>query len=295
MSVDQIQREINRLDNDIAALEKKRADIEKKEADKVQKINSIQRSITKNTSVSMLSSKNRQIQSHQNELVKLSKDKADVTKKLADKRRARADKALKLQKGELAERQKEKLANQAIQKNYEQRIEELTAQVYNQIPILSRPPLPSLGSFHAEIDTEQYDVFISHASEDKADFVDELVLELAKNGVKPWYDKMNIAWGDSLRNKIDIGLANSKFGIVVISPNYIAEGKYWTKTELDGLFQLESVNGKTILPIWHNITKKEVMAYSPIVAGKIAMNTASMTPKEIALELVKLLEPTKGI
>ncbi len=90
-------------------------------------------------------------------------------------------------------------------------------------------------------------------------------------------------------SKIDDGLKKSKFGVVVLSPDYIKEGKYWTKTELDGLFQLESVNGKTLLPVWHNLTKKDVMAYSPIIASKLAMTTASMTPQEIAKELVTLL------
>ena len=92
-----------------------------------------------------------------------------------------------------------------------------------------------------------------------------------------------------MRIKIDDGLKKSKFGVVVLSPDYIREGKYWTKAELDGLFQLESVNGKMLLPVWHNLTKKDVMAYSPIIASKLAMTTASMTPQEIAKELVTLL------
>ena len=44
-----------------------------------------------------------------------------------------------------------------------------------------------------------------------------------------------------------------------------------------------------LLPIWHNLTKKQVMDFSPIIAGKLAMNTASMTPDEIADKLVELL------
>ena len=98
-----------------------------------------------------------------------------------------------------------------------------------------------------------------------------------------------IKWGDSMRSKIDDGLRKSKFGVVVLSPDYIKDGKYWTKTELDGLFQIESVNGKMLLPVWHNLTKKEVMEYSPIVASKLAMTTANMTPQEMAKELYKLL------
>ena len=97
-----------------------------------------------------------------------------------------------------------------------------------------------------------------------------------------------------MREKIDDGLKKSRFGVVVLSPNYIADGKYWTKAELDGLFQMESVNGKTLLPIWHELTKKEVLNFSPIIANKKAMSTAMMTPQEIAEELIKLLpEETK--
>ena len=95
--------------------------------------------------------------------------------------------------------------------------------------------------------------------------------------------------GDSIRAKNDEGLRHSRFGVAVLSPDYIAEGKNWTKAELDGLFQLESINGKMLLPIWHNLTKKQVIDFSPIIAGKLAMNTASMTPDEIADKLVELL------
>jgi hypothetical protein len=54
------------------------------------------------------------------------------------------------------------------------------------------------------------------------------------------------------------------------------------------LFKLESINGKTVLLIWHNLTKKEVMEYSLLIAGKLAMNSVMMTPQEIAAELKKL-------
>ena len=291
MSADHTRREINRLDNEIAALEKKRADIEQKEANKISNINNVQRSITKNTSASMLNSKNKQIQGYQNEIARFSKEKADVTIRLANKRKERAGKVVRLQREEAGERQQEKMkqnrAQAAIQRDYERRIDDLTAQLKSQTVLsIQNHTIP-------ENSLEEYDVFISHAWEDKEDFVDEFVQELSDLGVNAWYDKKRIVWGDSMRAKIDAGLSRSKFGIVVISPSFIAEGKYWTKTELDGLFQIESVNGKTILPIWHNITKKEVTAYSPLIASRLAMTTATMTPKEIAEELLKLLHPTE--
>ena len=60
---------------------------------------------------------------------------------------------------------------------------------------------------------------------------------------------------------------------------------------LNGLFQVETINGKTILPIWHNLTKKQVTEYSPIIADRKAMTTALMTPAEMAYELKDLFTP----
>ena len=44
----------------------------------------------------------------------------------------------------------------------------------------------------------EYDVFVSHAWEDKEEFVDEFVDELRKLGVKVWSDTSEIKWGDSM-------------------------------------------------------------------------------------------------
>ena len=135
--------------------------------------------------------------------------------------------------------------------------------------------------------TAMYDVFISHATEDKESFVNAFVEELKKRNVKVWVDALRIQWGDSLRKSIDEGLKKSRFGIVVISPYFIAKG--WTQYELDGLFEREMSGGKVILPIWHNITKSEVQKFSPSLAGRKAMTTGMMTADEIADELVNLL------
>lgn len=104
-----------------------------------------------------------------------------------------------------------------------------------------------------------------------------------------WYDSDKLKFGDSMRKKIDKGLSKSRYGIVVLSPNYIKEGKYWTAAEFNGLFQMESIGGK-IIPIWHKLTKKEVMEYSPMIADKKAANTTIMTASEIAVLLKELLD-----
>lgn len=284
MSVEQYQRSVNSLDKDIAALEKKKAEVDKKCAELSKKISSAEKSITSRTSASTTASKLKQISGWESDRAKKSAQSADLGKKIADKRQKRNDAYLKLQKAQQGEQKKQDRQMKRVQASYESRI--------SQLQNLTIPRNVHGAGSNVENMTEepQYDVFVSHAWEDKESFADEFVQELRKLNLRVWYDTSQIKWGDSMRAKIDDGLKKSQFGVVILSPDYIKEGKYWTKTELDGLFQLESINGKMLLPVWHNLTKKEVMAYSPIIAGRLAMNTASMTPSEMAKEFAKLLE-----
>lgn len=131
-------------------------------------------------------------------------------------------------------------------------------------PIVTSAPAPATPSV-------PFDVFISHASEDKDDFVRPLAATLTAMGLKVWYDEWTLKLGDSLRKEIDKGLANSQFGVVVLSRDFFA--KNWTQSELDGLFALEMQGRKVILPIWHNVTRADVLQYSPMLAGKLAAPT----------------------
>lgn len=133
----------------------------------------------------------------------------------------------------------------------------------------------------------EYDVFISHASEDKDSVVRPLAQALVEQGLKVWYDEFELKIGDSLRRKIDRGLSKSRFGIVVLSKAFIKKG--WTNYELDGIISKVNTGEQVILPIWHGITKQEVLDYSPSLADKVARNTASYTVGEIAEEIAELI------
>ena len=285
MSAEQMQKTLNQLDKDIVALEKKSVDFGKKEAAARSSAARIAKSIPKNASLATLKSKQTQIDRQNALAIMAMTDKADVDKKIADKRKKRGDAQVKLQKEEAAERKKSDKAQAALQRDYEHRIDELIGQIQAQAVA------PTQSHLYEETDGEEYDVFISHASEDKADFVDGLYQELDSRGIKVWYDAMSIKWGDSLRSKIDEGLRKSRFGIVILSNDYIRKG--WTQYELDGLFQREMTGGKTILPIWHKITKDEVQAFSLTLAGRKALNTAMLSAEEIAIELINLLPPVE--
>lgn len=116
-------------------------------------------------------------------------------------------------------------------------------------------------------------LFISHASEDRADFVRPLAEALSKEYEKVWYSEYELTLGDSLLRKIDEGLSSCDYGIVVLSKPFFE--KEWPRAELDGLFALETKESKLILPIWKDITEDEVKRYSPILAGKLAVSTTT--------------------
>ena len=87
----------------------------------------------------------------------------------------------------------------------------------------------------------------------------------------------------SLRRSIDAGLSNSKFGIIVLSEHFFE--KEWPQRELDGLFARETNGEKIILPIWHKISKNEVLAYSKMIADLVALNSSNFTVVELAKKI----------
>ncbi|MDD4778688.1 MAG: DUF1883 domain-containing protein [Fermentimonas sp.] len=162
------------------------------------------------------------------------------------------------------------------------------------LPTLQERPLASIPSLidgnpfsENEDFNPEYDVFVSHASEDKDDVVRPLAEALKSTGLKVWYDEFELKIGDSLRKKIDKGLANSKFGIVVLSKDFF--GKGWTNYELDGIVSRAVSGEQIILPIWHNITKKELLDFSPSLADKVARSTTTHTIEEIAEEISEMV------
>ncbi len=156
------------------------------------------------------------------------------------------------------------------------------------IPSLVRNVLPDHASVGDPVDDRVFDVFISHTSEDKAKVVRPLATALREAGLSVWYDEFELQIGDSLRRKIDKGLANSRFGVVVFSPAFFGRG--WPEYELDGLVTRTVEGGQILLPIWHNVTKREVMDHSPSLVDRVARSTATHTIEEIAAEIVDVIQ-----
>jgi hypothetical protein len=134
---------------------------------------------------------------------------------------------------------------------------------------------------------KDWDVFISHASEDKDEVVRPLAHELQQRGLRVWFDEFELRIGDSLRRKIDQGIARSAFGVVVLSTSFFA--KNWTQYELDGLVTRSVDGSQILLPLWHRLTKAEVMTFSPSLADNLARSTGDNTSEEIAAEIAEVV------
>lgn len=155
------------------------------------------------------------------------------------------------------------------------------------MPSLLHEPIGAAYADGKIVPAEKFDVFISHAFEDKERVARPLAHVLREKGLEVWYDEFTIRIGDKLRHKIDQGIANSQFGVIVLSEDFFKKG--WTNHELDGLVTRSVSSDQDILPIWHGLSKKEVMAYSPSLGNTFALITSDYNIEYNAEEIAAVI------
>jgi hypothetical protein len=276
MSVSSIQRQIEAVQRDIQSLQNQLSSEAAKEAQKSSRIASIGRSISSSSSLSTIKSKQREAQRLENEIVNIQKKKADIQKKIAKKTAQLHGHQQSLMKEQSREQERFK---DSLNRTYSEQFTLPNAALSG----ISRSIAPTVITA-AE---PEHDAFISHACEDKEELVRPLAKALQLAGHNIWYDEFALTIGDSLRKSIDKGLSNSRFGIVVFSPDFFA--KQWTEYELNGLVAKEMAGGKVILPLWHKVSKDQVLQFSPTFADKLALNTAMFTISELASKLSNVI------
>ncbi len=138
---------------------------------------------------------------------------------------------------------------------------------------------------------EPRDCFISHASEDKDAVARPLAEALVSAGYSVWFDEYELVLGDSLRAKIDEGLAASRFGVVVLSPQFFEKG--WPQSELNALAAKEMVGGeRLILPVWHGVDEEFLASKSPLLADRIGVPSDPLD--KAAEQIIRAIERRKG-
>ena len=114
--------------------------------------------------------------------------------------------------------------------------------------------------------------FVSHDTRDKAEIAQPLAIKLLQFMCPVWYDEFSLKVGDSLRGSIEAGLKECPKCIFVLTPNFLANSG-WSQdgVELDLTRELVEKQ-KVILPVWHNVTAKDVYEYSPVLADRVAVD-----------------------
>lgn len=283
MSVESRQREVARYKKEIADLQKKDSDEAKKEVSKAKEAERTSKSLNSTKSESTA-------RSYQQKLIRLSDEISKISSKRADLSKKIADKTVLLHRAEQNLAKEHEVVRKKLNAAEKRREQEQLAHQRRITDELRAQKNLSLSFGNIDVSNKklaEHDVFISHASEDKESLVRPLAEELTKLGFDVWYDETSLKVGDSLRQKIDQGLASSRYGIVVLSESFFS--KNWPQYELNGLVAREMRGGKVILPIWHKVSKDEVLKFSPTLSDKVALNTSIYSVSEIAEKLAEVL------
>ena len=118
---------------------------------------------------------------------------------------------------------------------------------------------------------KKWDFFISHAFQDARDIAKPLSDALNAKGLLSWYADYSLKAGDNIRASIEYGLARSRFGIVILSKQFLE--MRWTQIELNDLATREMNGKKVILPVWDKVGFRDVYDYSPVLADRVAIST----------------------
>jgi len=130
------------------------------------------------------------------------------------------------------------------------------------------------------------DAFLCHAWDDRQGAAKELHDLLESLGVKVWFSEKDVGLGIPLLRAIDKGLANSRIGIVLVTPALLrslpAEGI--ADKELSALLA-----GERLVPVVHNTTYIALREVSPLLASRSGLSTAEETMAQVAAKLAELV------
>lgn len=130
------------------------------------------------------------------------------------------------------------------------------------------------------------DIFLCHAWDDRQGAAKDLYDLLKTQGVKVWFSEEDIRLGVPFLREIDKGLAKSRVGIVLVTPNFLKRirGESIADKELSVLLQ----QGQ-LVPIMHGTTFDALREVSPMLASRNGLSTAEDSMADVATKLADLV------
>lgn len=133
---------------------------------------------------------------------------------------------------------------------------------------------------------DRRDVFLCHAWDDRGGAAKELHDLLQSRGVSVWFSEKDVALGTSLLREIDKGLANSRVGIVLVTPALLQrlQGEGIADKELSALLARD-----LLVPVVHGTTYEALRDVSPLLGSRSGLSTAENPMADVAAKLAELV------
>jgi hypothetical protein len=155
---------------------------------------------------------------------------------------------------------------------------------YTLSEVLALTPVRESVERQAPLDLR--DVFLCHAWDDRQGAAKQLHDLLEGLGVKVWFSEKDVGLGVPLLRAIDKGLANSRIGIVLVTPALIA------RLPKEGIADKELsalLAGERLVPVVHNTTYEALRNVSPLLASRSGLSTAEDPMATVAAKLAELV------
>ncbi|EEG83132.1 toll/interleukin-1 receptor domain-containing protein [Proteus mirabilis] len=130
------------------------------------------------------------------------------------------------------------------------------------------------------------DVFLCHAWDDRQGVAKELHDLLEAAGVKVWFSEKDLNLGVPMMRAIDKGLANSRIGLVLVTPALLE------RIQREGVADKELsvlLAGNQLVPIVHNTTYEALRNISPLLASRSGLDTGEDTLEIVATKISELV------
>lgn len=157
---------------------------------------------------------------------------------------------------------------------------------YTSSQIQSLTPIREAVEVRTAAQPDLRDAFLCHAWADRKESAKELHDLLESAGVKVWFSEKDLGLGVPMMRAIDKGLANSKIGLVLVTPAMLERlpKESVADKELSALLA-----GNQLVPIVHNTTYDKLRAVSPLLASRSGLDTSEDSMAAIAEKIAELV------
>ncbi len=132
--------------------------------------------------------------------------------------------------------------------------------------LITLDPNPSRFVRQMAFGGDDFDIFISHASEDKDVIARPIFAACAKLGMKAFLDEAHIGWGQSFTHKINTALGSARTVLAIVSQ--VSVTKEWPVTEVNTALSFEVTGQKKVVPL---LVGKPDLSRLPLIQGKDSM------------------------